>query len=106
MVRLREFDREEVLLAAMRVFWEKGYEAASLNDLTSAMAIQRPSLYLAFGDKEQLFEQALRKYTQWHASTLGRSLIINLLSKMLSNRILQIWLMKHTKGKSVRGASA
>ncbi|WP_127495060.1 TetR/AcrR family transcriptional regulator [Paenibacillus glycanilyticus] len=74
MVRLREFDKEEALHAAMRVFWEKGFEAASLNDLTSAMAIQRPSLYLAFGDKEQLFEQALRKYTLWHASNVREKL--------------------------------
>ncbi|QHW33766.1 TetR/AcrR family transcriptional regulator [Paenibacillus rhizovicinus] len=74
MVRLREFDKEEALRAAMRVFWEKGFEAASLNDLTEAMAIQRPSLYLAFGDKEQLFEQALRKYTQWHASNVREKL--------------------------------
>ncbi|MFD1957555.1 TetR/AcrR family transcriptional regulator [Paenibacillus thailandensis] len=74
MVRLREFDKEEALHAAIRVFWEKGFEAASLNDLTSAMGIQRPSLYLAFGDKEQLFEHALRKYTQWHASNVRSKL--------------------------------
>ncbi len=74
MVRLRGFDEEEVLQAAVRVFWEKGYEATSLNDLTSAMAIQRPSLYLAFGDKKQLFETALRKYNQWHASSIRKKL--------------------------------
>jgi TetR/AcrR family transcriptional repressor of nem operon len=48
-------------------FWEKGFEATSLSDLTSVMGIQRPSLYSAFGDKKQLFETALRKYTQLHA---------------------------------------
>ncbi|WP_042201029.1 TetR/AcrR family transcriptional regulator [Paenibacillus camerounensis] len=77
MVRLREFDEEKVLQAAMRVFWEKGYEAASINDLTSAMAIQRPSLYLAFGDKKQLFETTLRKYTQWHAAGIRKKLESN-----------------------------
>lgn len=74
MVRLREFDEEKVLHAAMRVFWEKGYEATSINDLTSAMAIQRPSLYLAFGDKKQLFETTLRRYTQWHAANIRKKL--------------------------------
>ncbi|KIL41360.1 transcriptional regulator [Gordoniibacillus kamchatkensis] len=68
MVRPREFDEEKALDAAMQLFWEKGYEATSLSDLTSRMGIQRPSLYSAFGDKKQLFEAALRKYTKDHAS--------------------------------------
>ncbi|CAM4254737.1 TetR/AcrR family transcriptional repressor of nem operon [Paenibacillus endophyticus] len=68
MVRSREFDEHKVLDTAMHLFWEKGYEAASLNDLTAAMGIQKPSIYSAFGNKEELFETALRKYTQMHAS--------------------------------------
>ncbi|RKN85442.1 TetR/AcrR family transcriptional regulator [Paenibacillus ginsengarvi] len=68
MVRPREFDEEQALHAAMRLFWEKGYEAASLSDLTAAMGIQRPSIYAAFGDKKMLFEAALRKYTHLHAA--------------------------------------
>ncbi|GAB6991033.1 TetR/AcrR family transcriptional regulator [Paenibacillus pini] len=68
MGRNREFDEEKVLDAAMQLFWEKGYEATSLSDLTSRMGIQRPSIYSAFGDKKELFETALRKYTMSHAS--------------------------------------
>lgn len=68
MGRVREFDEEKVLDAAMQLFWEKGYEATSLSDLTSRMGIQRPSIYSAFGDKKELFETALRKYTRGHAS--------------------------------------
>ncbi|NGM85613.1 TetR/AcrR family transcriptional regulator [Paenibacillus sp. 7124] len=74
MVRLREFDEQKALEAAMHQFWEKGYEATSLSDLTSRMGIQRPSLYSAFGDKKQLFEAALRKYTQNHASFVNSQL--------------------------------
>ncbi|PPQ49356.1 TetR/AcrR family transcriptional regulator [Paenibacillus peoriae] len=68
MVRPREFDEDQALNAAMQIFWEKGFEATSLSDLTSKMGIQRPSIYAAFGDKKQLFEAALRKYTQSHAA--------------------------------------
>ena len=46
----------------MHVFWEKGYEGASLHDLTAAMGIQSASLYKAFGNKQTLFEQALARY--------------------------------------------
>ena len=60
--RPREFDVEEALAAALRVFWTKGYEGASLTDLTEAMGITRPSLYAAFGNKEALFKQALDLY--------------------------------------------
>jgi TetR/AcrR family transcriptional regulator, transcriptional repressor for nem operon len=64
MARPREFDEQRALTAAMEVFWEKGYEAASLSDLTSRMGIQRPSLYAAFGDKRALFDAALNRYTE------------------------------------------
>jgi AcrR family transcriptional regulator len=60
--RPREFDVEEALAAALRVFWQKGYDGASLTDLTEAMGITRPSLYAAFGNKEALFKQALDLY--------------------------------------------
>jgi AcrR family transcriptional regulator len=60
--RPRSFDRVAALDAAMHVFWEKGYEGASINDLTSAMGVNPPSLYAAFGDKEQLFLAAIDHY--------------------------------------------
>jgi AcrR family transcriptional regulator len=60
--RPRGFDPEQALDGAMHVFWQKGFEGASLNDLTAAMGIQPASLYKAFGNKEALFEQALARY--------------------------------------------
>ncbi|MBJ8054955.1 TetR/AcrR family transcriptional regulator [Bacillus cereus] len=74
MARLREFDEEKALDAAMQLFWEKGYAATSLSDLTAKMEIQRPSLYAAFGDKEGLFEAALRRYTNLHATSIRTKL--------------------------------
>jgi len=70
MARTREFDEGQVLEAAMQLFWEKGYEATSLSDLTSRMGIQRPSIYSTFGDKRELFEAALRRYTTSRASDI------------------------------------
>jgi TetR/AcrR family transcriptional regulator, copper-responsive repressor len=56
------FRPSDALEAAMHVFWRKGYEGASLTDLTEAMGITRPSLYAAFGNKEELFLKALDRY--------------------------------------------
>ena len=60
--RPRAFDPDAALERAMHVFWAKGYEGASLSDLTRAMRINRPSLYAAFGNKEQLFRKVLDRY--------------------------------------------
>ena len=61
--RPRSFDPEKALDCALQVFRQKGYEGASLSDLTEAMGINRPSLYAAFGDKESLFRKALDRYS-------------------------------------------
>ncbi|MEI2317125.1 TetR/AcrR family transcriptional regulator [Bacillus paramobilis] len=74
MARLREFDEEKALDAAIQLFWEKGYAATSLSELTAKMEIQKPSLYSAFGDKEGLFEAALRRYTNLHAANIRTKL--------------------------------
>src|SRR5437660_10983180 len=62
--RPRSFDLDKAMDAALQVFWRKGYEGASLSDLTQAMGINRPSLYAAFGDKETLFRKALDSYAE------------------------------------------
>lgn len=60
--RPRSFDIGGALDRALQVFWRKGYEGASLSDLTKAAGVNRPSLYAAFGDKEALFRKALDRY--------------------------------------------
>ncbi|MEU8813689.1 TetR/AcrR family transcriptional regulator [Actinoplanes sp. NPDC048796] len=62
--RPRAFDADEALDRAIEVFWEHGYEGASLTDLTSAMGINRPSMYAAYGNKEQLFRRAVARYAE------------------------------------------
>lgn len=60
--RPRSFDREKALEAAMNAFWLHGYDGTPLSELTQAMGIAAPSLYAAFGSKEELYREALDRY--------------------------------------------
>ncbi|WP_224363604.1 TetR/AcrR family transcriptional regulator [Hyalangium versicolor] len=62
MARPKEFDRDEAVKRAVAVFWEKGYEATSTDELLRAMGIGRQSMYDTFGDKHSLFLEALQRY--------------------------------------------
>src|SRR5882672_3762640 len=72
--RTRQFDVDEALDRALEVFWARGYEGATLPELTRAMRINRPSLYAAFGNKEQLFRKALDRYQTGPMSFLTEAL--------------------------------
>jgi len=74
--RPREFDLDQALENALHVFWEKGYEGASMADLTEAMGITKPSLYAAFGNKEELFRKALDSYVDGPAGYTKRALLL------------------------------
>lgn len=60
--RPREFDEDQVLDAAMEIFWLQGYESTSMKDLLAATGLHKGSLYQAFGDKHSLFIRSLRRY--------------------------------------------
>ncbi|HEX6341168.1 TetR/AcrR family transcriptional regulator [Umezawaea sp.] len=74
--RPRGFDADEALQRAMVVFWEQGYEGASLTDLTGAMGITKTSMYAAFGNKEDLFRKALDRYADGPAAYVARALAL------------------------------
>ncbi|HUN97092.1 MAG TPA: helix-turn-helix domain-containing protein, partial [Bradyrhizobium sp.] len=62
MARPREFDEAVALEAAVECFWRRGYVATSVRDLAEKMGISAPSLYNTYGDKHELFVQALERY--------------------------------------------
>jgi AcrR family transcriptional regulator len=72
--RPRSFDREASLDRAIRLFWQKGYEATSVRDLTTELGIGAPSLYHAFGDKQQLFIEAIGRYDAQYGGFIDAAL--------------------------------
>jgi AcrR family transcriptional regulator len=74
MGRPRGFDEGAALDAAMRLFWERGYEGTSMADLTKAMGLNPPSIYAAFGDKKSLFALAAKRYAEGPAQYQARAL--------------------------------
>lgn len=100
--RPREFDVDDALAAALRVFWEKGYEGTSLTDLTDAMGITRPSLYAAFGNKEALFRKALDLYEREKLAYIGEALAAPT-SRGVAERLLRGALEMQTSECEPRG---
>jgi len=72
--RPRSFDRETALEQAVLAFWEHGYEATCVSDLTRVMGIGAPSLYAAFGDKQSLFAEVVQAYGVKHGAFGDRAL--------------------------------
>jgi AcrR family transcriptional regulator len=64
MGRLRQFDEKQALVSAMLVFWEKGYEGTSIQDLEDAMGMKRTSIYNAFGNKREIFQRVMACYKE------------------------------------------
>lgn len=73
--RPRLFDADAALDAALLAFWTKGYVSTSLDDLTRAMRVGRPSLYAAFGDKRRLFLAVLNRYAERARAALAPTLM-------------------------------
>ena len=64
MARTKEFDPDAALSKALQLFWQRGYEATSMNDLVAHLGIGRASLYATFGNKHELYLQALDRYAE------------------------------------------
>jgi len=90
--RPRTFDRDKALQSAMNVFWQHGFDGTSMSQLVAAMQINSPSIYAAFGSKEDLFREAVEQYVASDGSSTMQALtadddVRNALRSMLSNAI-------------------
>lgn len=92
MTRAKEFDEDKALEAAMFLFWEKGYEATSMQALEKSMGLKRSSIYNAFGHKRSLFQQALQRYlrivlsrflTVLNEATTAKQAMVQVLNEVL-----------------------
>jgi AcrR family transcriptional regulator len=87
--RPREFDMDEALDKALLVFWRQGYEGTSLTDLTVAMGVSRPSLYAAFGNKEELFRRALDRYAEHGPGSIQREALAEPTARGVVQKLLR-----------------
>ncbi len=94
MARLQEFDSDDVLEAAMQLFWSKGYGNTSLDDLVRATGLSRSSLYNSFGSKHDLFLSAVDRYNE----TAQQRLVERLESGIPVRRALKAMLTKIVEG--------
>lgn len=86
--RPREFDMEEALDRALHVFWRQGYEGTSLKDLTDAMGVSKPSLYAAFGNKEDLFRLAFDRYAEHGPGAIQRAALAEPTARSVVQKLL------------------
>ena len=73
--RPRSFDELEALEKATQVFWSKGYDGATIDDLVAGMGVGRPSLYAVFGDKQTLFLRVLKAYAEKKGARAAKALL-------------------------------
>jgi AcrR family transcriptional regulator len=72
--RPRSFDETGALEKATQVFWSKGYDGATIDDLVAGMGVGRPSLYAVFGDKRAIFLRVLKAYAEWKGASAAKAL--------------------------------
>lgn len=103
MARPREFDEATALEAAIECFWQRGYGATSVRDLADNMGISAPSLYAAYGDKHDLFVQALERYLDQSARALIKQLEESLPPKQAIRRFIDEIIKRSVADRERRG---
>jgi AcrR family transcriptional regulator len=103
MVGVRQFDENEMIAAALDVFWRKGLHDATMQDLAQATGVQRGSLYNAYGDKEAIFQRAFDHYAAQLVEACGQALAEgDDIASRLRN-LLDLLIVNMTSGSPPRG---
>jgi AcrR family transcriptional regulator len=101
--RPRSFDREQALGRAMDLFWRQGFDSTSLSELTEAMGLNPPSLYAAFGSKEELFKEALELYTRSEGAGIWEQVPTAPTAREAVAGMLRATARAYTRGAGKRG---
>ncbi|MFE3270035.1 TetR/AcrR family transcriptional regulator [Streptomyces sp. NPDC059215] len=107
--RPREFDTDKALDRALDVFWEHGYEGASLAQLTTAMGVSRSSMYATFGSKDELFTKIIDRYylgdAAYTAAALDEPTVRDVVREYLHRNVDAITSPDHPRGCLVVGSA-
>lgn len=103
MARTKDFDENEVLAKAIQLFWRKGYNGTSLQDLITGLGISRSSLYDTFGDKHQLYLKALSAYRQTQVSVRNQILHAPVPAKVAIRQLMELTIEQMLRDKQHKG---
>jgi TetR/AcrR family transcriptional repressor of nem operon len=103
MARTKDFDETEVLAKAIKLFWQKGYNGTSMQDLVNTLGISRSSLYDTFGDKHQLYLKALQSYKQTETAKRDQILDGSLPAKVAIRQLVDLTILEMIRDKQHKG---
>ena len=103
MARTKDFDETEVLAKAIKLFWQKGYNGTSMQDLVDTLGISRSSLYDTFGDKHQLYLAALQSYKQAEAAKRDQILNGSVPAKVAIRQLMDLTIVEMIRDKQHKG---
>ena len=103
MARTKDFDETEVLAKAIKLFWQKGYNGTSMQDLVDTLGISRSSLYDTFGDKHQLYLAALQSYKQAEAAKRDQILNGSTAAKVAIRQLMDLTIVEMIRDKQHKG---
>lgn len=103
MARTKDFDEDEVLAKAIKLFWQKGYNGTSMQDLVDGLGISRSSLYDTFGDKHQLYLKALATYRRAQVDVRNEILHAAVPAKVAIRQLMDLTIDQIIRDKQHKG---